>query len=310
MDRKKKVAKLQRDVSKWLREWVVNPTMIRSFRDEPPALFDSYLEGKEDGVLIRRRAQKIQIWHLIHAEHEVLNEGGDGRAHLALAVRHAEAYVHFEAAYANAGRGGLGFLLTNAALYFSLAVMAGWKDSAIRIGNTLVRGLDTSLLDLRHTDQHQAGTLFRHFWFVMHLYTLSGGPKFDTSLYSYPEDMSPYAAALQDWRTSDLNKVHDWVCAMADFHILQTRYADEEIHEFDNDDVNLLPYEILCWLRLREWAGLANPEAFDHPLMQQPLARLLTPVPLEVPATPLLDQVIARFREEFPGSFAQWPTAR
>ncbi len=65
----------------------------------------------------------------------------------------------------------------------------------------------------------------------------------------------------------------------------------------------LLPYEILCWLRLREWVGLANPETFDHPLMQQALAKLPTPVPLPTPETPLLDQVIAKFKQEYPGSF-------
>ncbi len=65
----------------------------------------------------------------------------------------------------------------------------------------------------------------------------------------------------------------------------------------------LFPYEILCWLRLREWAGLENPASFDHPLMQQPLARLPQAVPLPIPETPLLDQVIAKFKQEYPNSF-------
>jgi len=70
------------------------------------------------------------------------------------------------------------------------------------------------------------------------------------------------------------------------------------------EDTMLFPYEILCWLRLREWAGLTNPETFDHPLMQQPLAKLPAPVPLPIPDTPLLDQVTAKFKQEYPASFA------
>lgn len=121
-----------------------------------------------------------------------------------------------------------------------------------------------------------------------------------------PRHQSPYAPVLDDWLTTDLGKVQDWVCAMSDFYILHTRFIHDRIHEFDGEDMMLLPYEILCWLRLREWAGVANPETFDHPLMQQPLAQLPEPVPLDVPATPQLDQVIDRFREEFPDSFAGW----
>ena len=92
---------------------------------------------------------------------------------------------------------------------------------------------------------------------------------------------------------------------MADFHIQEAQNtAHDEVDEFDAEHVMLFPYEILCWLRLREWAGLSNPEQFEHPLMQQPLAKLPAPVPLEIPDTPLLDQVVVKFKLEYPGSFS------
>ena len=303
MDSKKEVAKLQKMVSKWLKEWVVNPTLIRNFRDKPPALFEAYLAGEDEIALLGSRAQKVHFWHLVHYEHAVLNQGQDGLADLALAVRHAEASIRFEEAFADAGKDG-SLLLREATQYFSLAVIAGWNDAADRIGQALVKGLDTSLLDLRHTDRHCKGTLFRSFWFVMHLYE-AGGHRFDLKNYSYPPDMSPYAQVLANWQTRDLGKVHDWVCAMADFHVQETRNtAHDGIDEFDVEDAMLFPYEILCWLRLREWAGLENPETFDHPLMQQPLAKLPSPVPLPIPETPLLDQVIEKFKQEYPNSFS------
>ena len=74
--------------------------------------------------------------------------------------------------------------------------------------------------------------------------------------------------------------------------------------EFDTEDRMLFPYEILAFLRLREWQGLVNPEVFEHPLMQQPLTKLPKDVPLAVPETPLLDQVVVKFQQEYPGSFA------
>ncbi len=303
MDSKKEVGRLQKKVSKWLKEWLVNPVLLRNFRDKPPALYREYLDGKDEIALLGSRAQKIHFWHLIHYEHAVLNEGGDGLADLALAVRYAEAYVRFEEAFADAGKNG-SVLQDNAVLYFSLAVLAGQKEVAGRIGKALVKGLDTHLLDLRHSDRHRAGEVYRHFWFLMHLYEQASDDHFDIKNYSYPPDMSPYAEVLADWQTPDLSKVHDWVCALADFHVLQTRNsAHDVIEEFDKEDMMLFPYEILCWLRLREWAGLENPETFEHPLMQQPLAKLPSPVPLPIPETPLLDQVIAKFKQEYPNSF-------
>lgn len=302
MDSKKDVARLQRKVRKWLNWWIGEQYFQKSL-DESKADLGHYLEGKEEypsGVDI----ETLHFWHLIHYEHAVLNEGGDGLADLALAVSYAEAYVRFEEAFADAGQNG-SVLQDNAVLYFSLAVLAGQKEAAGRIGKALVKGLDTHLLDLRHTDRHRAGEIYRHFWFLMHLYEQASGDRFDIKNYSYPPDMSPYAEVLADWQTPDLYKVHDWVCALADFHIQQTRNtAHDVIEEFDKESIMLFPYEILCWLRLREWAGLPNPESFDHPLMQQPLAKLPAPVPLTIPDTPLLDQVIAKFKQEYPNSFA------
>lgn len=303
MDSKKEVGRLQKKVSKWLKWWVGEQYFVESHCDDPNKYFSAYLNGSEDALLLGNRTQECTFWHIVHYEHAVLNEGGDGLADLALAVRYAEAYVRFEEAYANAGQNG-SVLLTEAALYFALAVLAGQKEIAGRIGKTLFNGLDNSLLDLRHTERHRKGVLFRHFWFLMHLYEHVSGDHFDIKNYSYPPDMSPYAEILVDWKTPDLTKVHNWVCAMADFHIQETRNtAHDEIDEFDSESTMLFPYEILCWLRLREWVGLENPETFEHPLMQQPLAKLPSPVPLPTPETPLLDQVIAKFKQEYPNSF-------
>ncbi len=104
-------------------------------------------------------------------------------------------------------------------------------------------------------------------------------------------------------RSDDPDVVTRCVHQLADQHLKETqptRY--EDICDFYGEDVMLFPYEILCWLRLREWAGLANPVSFDHPLMQLPLARMPAK-PLAQPDTPLLLSVVEKFRQEFPNSF-------
>jgi hypothetical protein len=223
---------------------------------------------------------------------------------LALSARFARAALQFEATFADAGQGG-SILLHQAAFVFCLNVLAGWHKDADTVGQLLLKGLDTSLLDLRHNDRHRKGELYRHFWFLLHLYCNTKGLIMNTSLYSYPQDMRPYADALANLRTTDIDAVQSLVSSMADFHLQEARdTSHDEIAEFDNDYQMLFPYEILCFLRLREWLELPNPDSFQHPLLNQPLALLPQPLPLPLPDTQLLDKVIKEFQQQYLGSFA------
>ena len=303
MDINKQVTKQLKTLKREFGEWVVGPTQKKLFLDGPIKIYEKYLSGEEDNALLVSKSDNLLTWHFNQYANAVLNEGRCPLEELALCARYALWATRFEAAFANAGK-GRPLLLDQAAFNFSLNVLAGWQRETALLGDLLIKGLDTRLLDLRHTDRHEAGTLYRHFWFLLHLYASVQGETIDTSLYSYPDDMSPYQAVLADWRTPDLDKVAQFVSAMADFHVQEARNtAHDEIAEFDDPDYMLFPHEILTFLRLREWVGLPNPESFDHPLMQQPLAKLPAPVPLAQPNTPLLDQVIEKFKQEFPESF-------
>lgn len=302
MDARKQVNKLLKTLKREFGEWVIGATQREMFHDDPPQVYQAYLGGENKVRRLASRTDKLLTWHFNQYVNAVLNEGRYPLDEFALCARYALWATRFEAAFANAGKGG-SLLLDQAVFNLSLNVLAGWQREAATLGDLLLKGLNTSLLDLRHTDRHEAGTLYRHFWFLLHLYASVQGKTIDTSLYSYPDDMSPYQAVLADWRTPDLDKVAQFVSAMADFHVQEARNtAHDEIAEFDDPDYMLFPHEILTFLRLREWAGLSNPDSFDHPLMQQPLAKLPAPVPLAQPDTPLLDQVIEKFKQEFPAS--------
>jgi hypothetical protein len=304
MDTKKQMKTLENTVRKWLNRSQQEPMFTKPHRDGAIENFTLFVEAQQRRSRLSMSCENLQAWHFNRYAHSAFNTETPLLSEFASSAHYAKAGLQFSNAMAGANKGG-SILPNSAILYFALTALAGWETEAGLVGNILARGLDTPLLDLRHNDRHQAGKVYRHFWFVLHLYSKSGGLKFDTSLYSYPPDMSPYDAALAEWDTTDLAKVHEWVCAMADFHVQETRNTSHDnIDEFDAESVMLFPYEILCWLRLREWQGLSNPATFDHPLMQSPLARLPTPVPLPVPATPLLDQVIEKFKQEFPSSFS------
>jgi hypothetical protein len=299
MAAEKDVLRLQKKVSKWVSEWVVGATQRRLFFDAPHQVFADFIGGEDNSELVSLRAEKLSTWHLIQYTNLALNEGHFSPEEVALSAVYLKAFVELEEISANSGAGGT-ISLNQGALCYASQVIVGWQPDAIAVGAILLKGLDTSLLDLRLNPRHQAGELYRHFWFLMHLYCESVDIKLNTSLYSYPESMYPYDAVLSEWRTTDMNKVQTFVSVMADFHISEARTTKhDEIAEFDDEDRMLYPYEVLVFLRLREWAGLSNPKIFAHPLMQQPLATHLTELPLLRPMTPLLDQVVAKFKKDF-----------
>ena len=304
-DAEKAVPRLKRKVSKWLKEWVVMPDMIESHRDEPTQMLQKYLTDSEDERLVSINILRKSLWHFINYEHAVLNEGETGQEHLVLAVIHAESGLKLEAARVPLGWNGV-FTVSEAALYLALAVIANFNLAADRIAQILVKGLDTRLLDLRHNDRHSAGELYPHFWFIMHLQEKYWKRPIDIRQYSYPPDMSPYKETLKHRDSTDMKRVHDLVCAMADYHVLKAQNTKrDEMNEFDMEDVMLFPFGILCWLRMREWMGLKNPEKFAHPLMRQPLAQLPVASGItRLAMPPLLADVEKKFRLEHPEGFA------
>lgn len=299
MDSAKVVKRLKKSLTKDFADWIASPLQSEYFWDEAREMLGVYETSGNERAVVQLHCANLQTWHFTRYAAAALNEERHALDELALAARYAQWAVHFEERVASQGRGGI--LPREAAAWFALQVIAGWREQAGIVGRSIYKGLDTPLVDMRINERHDAGKLFSHMWFLIHLYCDSGNYPLDTSLYSYPDDMAPYAQVLADWRTEDLKKVHDWVCQLADYHVAGTDDSrPDTVKEFDFDDWKLFPYEILAYLRLREWNGLKNPDKFDHPLMSQPLAWLPEPVPLAQPDTPLLDRVIERFRGEFP----------
>jgi hypothetical protein len=301
MDSTKKIRKLLKDRRKDYIDWNTRLINVEYFHDRPLRAYAHFAKDPKADELIELETRRLAEWHLCLYIAAALSGASLPMRELALAARYRMWAIFLEEPAVERNRGET-MLKDVAAKSFALQFVAGWRAEALAVGHALYKGLDTDLLDLRINDQHDAGSLYRHFWFLMHLFAdASNLPPIVTALYSYPKDMSPYAQVLADWRTNDTAKVKRWVEEMAEFHLRQTGTPDPYgKQEFDHTDAQLLPYEILAFLRLREWSNLPNPTEFDHPLMNQPLAYLPKDVPLPRPDTPLLDAVIERYRIDYP----------
>ncbi|WP_320200685.1 hypothetical protein RMR16_025030 (plasmid) [Agrobacterium sp. rho-13.3] len=299
----RRVQSLLKSLRKDLGSWNSDPLMIELHFDEPNNDLEKYASGSQEYVPVINRVDSHLTWHLTLYQAAALNSGEYDSRQLALASKHAQWRILMEEPPARIGR-AKPLLEDNAASFFALQVICGWKRRALAVGDALIEGLDTRLLDLRKNDRHNSGSLFPHFWFLIQIFRAGKGEPFiDLAPYSHPQTMAPYDQVLADWKTTDISKVKQWVEDMAEHHVQQTHDSDPDgKSEFDFDRAKLFPYEILAFLRIREWAGLSNPTEFDHPLMKQPLAYMppLAELPLPDPETPLLDRVLVRYREKWP----------
>lgn len=289
------IKKLDKRIKTWISNWVSTPTPRELFLDEPMNAFTTYLNGQDISHTLGDQSENLATWYLINYENTVFN-GNPNYEDLAYASFHYGQMLDIKKSLADSDSGGA-LLLAVSALSFSLAAISDWKDECSSRFNILKTGLDTPLLHLRKNEKHEAGNLFRHFWFLLELYAKSIGQKIDTSLYSYPTKLSPYDLALQCWDTSDQTVLQELISQMANFHLSQTLSPeDDDVLEFDYEGRMLFPYEILTFLRIREWANLKNPVTFDHPLMQHPLAKL--PPALSIPNSQLFKVVIDKFNHD------------
>jgi hypothetical protein len=305
LDSQKLTNKLLKQVRSDQIGWNERPPMIETFWDKPNQKLQAYVVGQRDLIFVESCASRLSSWHETLFQAETLEKGTYNPEHLAMAAHHAYWYVLCSEPLANRDRGG-DVLIFQAAKCLGLQFIVGWPERAKVIGDVLTKGLDTPMLDLRHTNRHYKGTIFPHFWFLMHLYTLWRElPAIDTEKYSYPnaETMAVYDTVLDDWQTRDVEKVAGWCNDMAEHHIRNAWSGNQDdALEFDHTEAMIFPYEIFAYLRLREWQKLPNPDpaTLTHPLFAQPLGKFLPPLTGDHAQNPLLDAALQVYRGEYP----------
>ena len=131
-------------------------------------------------------------------------------------------------------------------------------------------------------------------WFMLDLYCLAYERSYDKDKASLPINYAPYDEVLQEWDTTDIQKVDKLVYKLCEMHILRgIRSGDMDkdwFQEFAHNEQQLFPFEILVWLQMRKDKGLKNPEKYTHYFMQEPLAKSFPlDAPLELPSIPHIE---------------------
>jgi hypothetical protein len=251
----KEFIKIQKRVKKWLKEWLQYPHCVPAIQNDADKALNAYLENCETDYKLGSQTDYLSSLHFHYYMQKTFDTDANAAYHLALSARHMHASIKFRENFANLKLGG-DVLLDVAANCLAQNIILDWRGPAQTVLRTIYKGLDTPLLNARTDDPAFNGSIYKSFWFVTLLMGQLEGYKINTLQYTCPRDLGPYRAVLADWRTQDLNQVQAYITAMADFHMGNAAYNDEEYNEFDSENVMLFPYEILAFLRIREWAGL------------------------------------------------------
>lgn len=284
-------------VRKWAQEWNAAPP-----DSEPQSIkrIHQYLSGADASTQLNLYLSWVAVEHKVALATHASVHGLMPWEDLAMCARYGLSSALVAATRVNAnGHGAKGPTGSQLALLLGALLIADWRKPAIILMQAIREGLDSPFVNWS-----QLPYFYPHFKFLVLLVADGQGQPLDRTVYGFtardmkdvPAAVTTYETVLANWRSTDLDQVRRLVGEMADFHVIS---STKDMEAFSSQSEYLFPYEILAFLRMREWAGLENPKSFEHPLMNTPLA-VLPPAPLPWPEDPLLDAAIAKFKTEYP----------
>jgi len=190
-------------------------------------------------------------------------------------------------------------------LHFANNIIALEWERAEEIGDALIASLNAENCIIKRGDYEAYGA-----WFVVELYSKFAHKDINKKRAYYPkDDFSPYDIVLADWDTGDMEQIDIFVTLLATKFLESATIPMNENNESEKranleiPHIQLFPYEILTWLKLREKAGLKNPKTFTHPLMNTPIAKMFLDIkePLPKPTElPYAKELLEKLKEQCP----------
>ena len=196
--------------------------------------------------------------------------------------------------------------MQRAIIHFSLNILLSQEEQVEELGSLLIDGLNGENCTIQRGNYEAYGA-----WFIIELYSYYSGKEINKRRALYPKEGSnaPYNMILDDWDTEDMEQIDLFIT------LLSTKYLESATIPMteDNEDekranleiphIQLFPYEILAWLKLREKAGLKNPTEYTHPLMNTPIAKMFLDIkePLPKPKElPYAKELLEKLKEKCP----------
>ena len=185
--------------------------------------------------------------------------------------------------------------MQRAGILFGLIIQSKKDKYILEAGTALIDSLNAKRCIIKRGSSKALNS-----WFMIELFGQINNIKITKKRTYFPKDYYPYDEVLKNWDIEDLKEVDKLTYLLAEMHLTLDEEDDKLLHM---SFIQLFPYEILAWLKLRELKGLKNPKTFSHPLMNTPIAKMFLELkePLEKPKElPFADELIAKLKEKCP----------
>ena len=201
------------------------------------------------------------------------------------------------------GRGSVPMHRTT--IHFALNILTSEWKNAKEIGDRLISSVNAENCIIQRGDIEAYSS-----WFILKLYSIVVDKEINTKRALYPkENFTPYDTILENWDSIDMDEIDTYVTLLSNTHLSSAHIPMTEANEekkrykLELSHIQLLPYEILIWLKLRELKGLKNPKTFTHPLMNTPIAKMFLNIkePLPYPQElPYAKELLEKLKEQCP----------
>lgn len=278
------------------------------------------LADEEDYYLAGSVFNELRDYHLMYYYHHLLTYGNNSDAEREFSISSAYSYLHLLFDYEFIKIEEIYPLdMDEIAFRLHQILLSGWWDESKEVMQKFIddiHGIHTkkeSFFDLNSICVNDMA------WFVLRLSAKAF--KFELSDSDYPRlhdkpshEYSFYLKVVDEWDTNDISIVDKHVYMLCELHIMEDIKGETDDGGGCYDTVGvpavLYPFAVLAWLKLREYAGLKNPEKFTHELMKYPLASRFSGIlkkPMELPFVQELSKYTLNKNPSFklPSSFAR-----
>jgi len=190
-------------------------------------------------------------------------------------------------------------------VHFAFNILTAHDAQVEQLGEFIIDGLNGANCTMQRGEYDSYGA-----WFIIELYSIYSDKEINKRRALYPKDgYMPYDIVLADWDTGDMEQIDIFVTLLATKFLESATIPMNENNESEKRanleiaHIQLFPYEILTWLKLREKTGLKNPKTFTHPLMNTPIAKMFLDIkePLPKPTElPYAKELLEKLKEKCP----------
>jgi len=193
-----------------------------------------------------------------------------------------------------------------AIICFALNILTSSTNNIMDIGDILIDSVNAENCIINRGEYQAYGA-----WFIIELYSYYSGKEINKRRALYPKKghNAPYDMILKEWDTEDKEQVDTYITLLCNKYLesaiipMTEDNEEEKRFQLEIPHLQLFPYEILSWLKLRELKGIKNPKTFTHPLMNTPIAKIFLDIkePLPKPKElPYAKELLEKLKEKCP----------